>query len=228
MSAAVIQNAIIDPARLRPFQACVDDYEVGDQDDPWANNCLAYDAVAYSNGLISRKGAPVDLRYDDMELTLCSRLATESARLMGPRWPGMYGTDAITAPYFVTSESFGPLPALDARRIREVFGEALFADANIEVETLAERGTWWDEVQRCAADSAEDDPDFDPQEKVIKPWQSIIRWFACRPELHGSSFVRIWVENKQTLQGGCVFPWFVVGLTQRGALAGISTCICNA
>lgn len=218
--------AIPDPDRLLPFARCVDDYGVGDPDDPWANNCLANDAVAYSNGLIARAGNPIDLRYDPEELSLCARLAAEAARMMGPWWPGMYSASSPeTAAFFATSSSFTPRPVPDADLIRAVFGGALCAEAGITVEELAERGEWWELVERCAADDEDDDPDLDTDTAVFSPWRSVLRWFADQPELHGCSLVRIEVKRRRGARGGCVFPWLAVGVTAQGSLAGISTCL---
>lgn len=221
-----VQLATPDPDRLLAFRPCVDDHGVGEPADPWANHCIANDAVAYSNGLIARAAVPPDLRFDPTELSLCARLAAEAARRMGPWWPGMYSASSpMTAAFFATSSTFPPRRVPDAVWIRSVFGGALCAEASIAVEELAERGEWWDLVKRCAADSQDDDPDFDSEGEVITPWRSVIRWFADQPELHGSSMVRIQVQRHRGVRGGCVFPWLVVGVTEHGSLAGISTCL---
>ncbi len=223
--ASELANALPDPNRLRAFQPCVDDYGVSDPTDPWANNCLANDAVAYSNGLITRLGTAADLRYDPEELVLCRAIAEEAARVMGPRWPGMYSaSDSRTEPYFAVSAAFVPRSVPDPDLVRSVFGEALYPETRVTVEALDESGEWWRQVQQCAVECEEDDPDFDANTEVISPWRSVIRWFAEHPGLRGSCFIQI-RKTRRGIRGGCVFPWFVVGLTKRGSIAGISTCL---
>src|SRR4051812_3504321 len=122
MTAEVVQFATPDPDRLRAFQPCIDNYGLGDSSDAWANNCLANDTVAYSNGLIARAGVPPDLRFDPDELALCTQLAVQASRVMGPRWPGMYSAnDAPTAPFYMASTMFIPRPAPDPDSIRIAF-----------------------------------------------------------------------------------------------------------
>jgi hypothetical protein len=218
-----IHYAVPDPERLRAFEPCMDDYGVGSPGDPWANNCLANDAVAYSNGLIARVGTPIDLRFDPDELALCIRLGADAASVMGPYWPGMYSAaDTRTEPFYAVSAAFGPLPSPNADAIRAVFGNALYPDTEVTVERLAESGGWWDRVKQCVAECQEDDPDGD-YHAGLGTWRSVIRWFSDQPELHGSSFVQMHVESESGVRGGCVFPWLVVGLTKCGSLVGIST-----
>lgn len=218
------QHATLDPTRLHAFQPCIDSYDVGDPEDPWGNNCLASDAVAYSNGLIARAGAAVDLRFAPSELALCSRLATEAAALMGPRWPGMYSAnDARTFPFFTVSAFLTPRERPDADLIRAIFGGAICPEAEVCVEPLEACGEWWESILNCGAECEEDDPEFDAQAQVIRPWQAMMRWFTERPELHGSIFVRVIVKRHRGLRGGCVFPQLVIALTERGSLTGIST-----
>jgi hypothetical protein len=225
MADEAYQLARPDPDRMQPFEPCVDNYGVGDPDDPWANNCLANDAVSYSNGLIARAEVPVDLRYDPAELSLCARLAAEAARMMGPWWPAMYSANTPhTAAFFASSATFGQRPAPDPECIRAVFSEALIPEAKIVVEELAERGEWWASVLSCVADSSDDDPEFDSEAELTR-WRSVIRWFARQPELHGCSIARIRVPRHRGVRGGCVFPWLAVGMTDHGSLAGISTCL---
>src|SRR5262245_46606655 len=132
MTAKPIQYAVPDPERLRAFRPCIDDYGVGEPEDPWANNCLAKDAVAYANGLIARAGTSIDLRFDPDELALCIRLGTGAASVMGPYWPGMYSAaDTHTEPFYAVSAAFGPRPSPNADVIRAVFGDALYPDAEV-------------------------------------------------------------------------------------------------
>jgi hypothetical protein len=216
--------AVPDRERLRAFQACVDDYGQGDPGDPWANNCIANDAVAFSNGLIGRAGGSVDLRFNPTELALCRKLAAEAAQVMGPCWPGMYSSsDPVTEPYFVASATLAPHRTIDAALIRGVFGGALYSKLQIEVEPLDESGVWWEQIQGYAQDYKEEDPGADVQTEIFAPWQSVMSWFHNRPELHGNCFVRIGVKRQVGLRGGCVFPWFVLSQTAQGQLVGLST-----
>lgn len=224
-----MKQAIPDRSRLDPFAPCIDDYGVGDPNDPWANNCLARDAVAFCNGLIAREGTELTLGFDDEELQLCKHLAAEAARQMGPRCEGLYSAgDSPTSPHFVVGEALPSGSSLDANLIRSVFGDALVQEAEITVETLDERGDWWSQIENCAADSAADDPEYDVNSEIITPWLTVMQWFRDQPQLHAASMVRVHVPRHRGIRGGAVFPYFVIALTARGSLAGISTYVVKA
>jgi hypothetical protein len=138
----------------------------------------------------------------------------------------MYSANTpVTAEFFATSASFQPRLNLDAPGVRALFGGALIDEASIVFEDLAENGEWWALVRQCAAESQDDDPEFDSESEVLKPWRTVIQWFSDQRELHGCSMVRIQVKRHHGVRGGCVFPWLAVGITEQGSLAGVSTCL---
>lgn len=165
-----LQTAVLDPERLRPFKDCVDNYGGGDEDDPWANNCLARDSVAYSNGLIARAGETIDLWFDPNKLARCRQLADEATALLGAFWPLVNSNaNPRTEPYYMASEALRSTPTIDVDLIRALLGGALCPEATICVEPFEERGEWWGEVEENAAGYLEEeDVDEDDREYALE------------------------------------------------------------
>jgi hypothetical protein len=218
-----------DPDRFAVLRECTVNYGVGDPGAEWPNNLLSRKTVVYGSGRIAREGDSVRQEVDPDELALCRRLAGEAADLMAGVEVGMgsESSDPFRA-FFIAANADDPVPeGIDEGLIRSRFGGTIFPPSAITVEPLAEAGRWWAEVEQEAGDSEDEG-----SEEHLRPWRALIAWFAARPELKDSAFVRIGdsdalndLDRGSYPQGtelpGCVLPRLVLGLTAAGSLVGL-------
>jgi hypothetical protein len=64
MSAGTPLRATLDPQRFSALKPCTEDHGIGAEDDEWGNNSLSSYTVAYSNGVIARRGDDAELESD--------------------------------------------------------------------------------------------------------------------------------------------------------------------
>jgi hypothetical protein len=218
-----------DPDRFAVLRECTENIGVGDPDAEWPNNTLSRKTDVYGSGRIARKADPVRHNVAPEELALCRRLAGEAEKLMSGVDVGMgsESADPLQAFYIVANVD-DPVPdAIDETLIRSKFGGTIFPPATITVEPLTEGGTWWKEVEEDGADSS-------PEEyaEYRRPWRALIQWFAARPELKDTAFIRIGDNDalddldpetcpEGTEMPGSVLPRLAVGLTRSGSLVGL-------
>ena len=217
-----------DPDRFAILSECTENYDVGGAEAEWPNNILSRKTVVYASGRIARKGDTVQHNVAPEELDLCRQLANEAAALMAGVDVGM-GSESRDPfrPFYIAANAEDAVPeAIDEPLIWSRFGGTVFPAATITVEPLAERGTWWKEVEDDggAFTGAE-------REEYLRPWRALIHWFGGRPEFKDTAFVRIgdpdalFRERSSYPEGteiaGCVLPRLAVGLTRSGSLVGV-------
>ncbi|WP_171471318.1 hypothetical protein [Frigoriglobus tundricola] len=204
------------------MQQCIDAYGVEGQGE-WVNNTLSQQAQFWSCGMISRRPSVPTHDHDPRELARCHTLANEAARVMGSVWCMFRsGSDPETHPFFITVQHGEPIPTrIDEPLIRKVLGGTLHPEAAVRIEPLAEGTTWWQEVEEDARSMVDDQPQ-NRFEELVKEWRDLMKWFSVSG-LSDPSFVRTTDPGKPCRNLGCVFPCFVMGVSDKGSLIGIAT-----
>lgn len=204
------------------MQQCIDTYGIEGEGE-WVNNTISRNAQFWSCGMVSRKPSSPKHNHDREELARCHSLANEVAHIMGSVWCMFRsGSDPETQPFFVAAERWAAIPGrVDETFIRSVLGKTLHPEAAVVIEPLAEGTTWWQEVAEDAQEMVDDQPQnrFD---ELVKEWRDVMKWFSTSG-LTNPSFVRTTDPRKPCRTLGCVFPCFVVGISDKGSLIGIAT-----
>ena len=187
--------------------------------------------MVYGSGVISREGEAVKHNIDPTELENCRTLAHDAKAIMDDISVGMGSeSDDSFFPFFICINADADKPdQITAELIRDRFGGTIFPPATINVEPLAESGTWWDDV---AFDiDAKDDDEADADETLLA-WRQLMAWFNQSEAVHSPVFVHIGdlgalydVEPADFPEGtemtGSVLPRLAIGLTHQGSIVGI-------
>ncbi len=204
------------------MQQCIDTYGIEGEGE-WVNNTISQNAQFWSCGMVSRNRSSLKHNHDLEELARCHSLANEVAHIMGSVWCMFRsGSDPETHPFFVAAQRGAVIPGrVDEARIRSALGDTLHPEAAVVIEPLAEGTTWWQEVAEDAQEMVDDQPQnrFD---ELVKEWRDVMKWFSTSG-LTNPSFVRTTDPGKPCRTLGCVFPCFVVGISDKGSLIGIAT-----
>ena len=204
------------------IRQCMDTYGI-EGEGPWVNNSISRDALFWSCGMISTGGQTTEHKHDPVEVKRCRSLASAASRTMGALWAMLRsGSDPETHPFFVAARSDTLVASrIDESLIRAMLGGSLHPDASVIIEPLAEGTAWWQDIE----EDARNDPEYaDPKslKKVLKPWHKLMQWFPAQ-ELAAPSFVQTTHPTHDDGTIGCVFPCFVVGISDKGSLVGIVT-----
>ena len=204
------------------MQQCMDDYGIEGEGE-WVNNTISQEAKFWSCGMVARESSPLKHDHDPMELARCHSLANEAAALMGEVWQMLRsGSDPDTQPFFITAQRGAAIPSsVSESLILEALGGTLNPEASVVIEPFTEGSTWWKEVEEDAKDMAVEYPQTDWNDYVNR-WRALMVWFSDN-KLSKPSFVRTTDPGKSIQTLGCVFPCFVVGISDKGSLVGIAT-----
>jgi hypothetical protein len=213
----LVTDCSIDPDRLDVFRDCLETYGMDDRapQSEWPWNVLAKSTIAYSCGLIARRGEIVEHQHDPDEFALCRRLADAASGVMGGRDVGMGSNSSDPfRPYYVVANVGGTVPRkVTVKLIRQVFGGSIYPPTRIVVEPLEEEGDWWSQVVEDGSGS----------EGYLEPWRALMRWFHDQSELRAPAFVMVGDDplDDDFANGGCVFPRMAVALSKAGSLVGL-------
>src|SRR5262245_57469530 len=184
----------------------------------WSCNSISADAQFRSCGLVARRGAKVKHDHDPQELAHCHTLATEAADIMGPCLDLLRsGSDPDTQPFFIAAQRGAKVPSgVDEDLIRTAMGGTLHPDARATIEPFAEGTEWWELMLEDAAA-------FTDSLERLRAWQELMSWFPANSLAH-ASFVDVRESVDQVHYTiGCVFPRFIIGITDKGSLVGLMT-----
>ena len=205
------------------MQQCLDTYGIEGEGE-WVNNSVSSLAQFWSCGMVSRKPAVPPHDHDPKEPARCHALAKEAAAVIGPVWPMFRsGSDPETQPFFVTAQRKAAVPKrVTEKLIRADLGGTLHPDARVIIEPFAEGTEWWREVEEDAQGMVEESSGHAKFDDLVGEWRDLMRWFPAN-SLAAPSFVRTTdsVEVSRTL--GCVFPCFILGISDKGSLIGVAT-----
>jgi hypothetical protein len=192
---------------------CTDAYDVLEEGDEWSNNILSQRTLRGPSGKLGLPGE-VDAVPDATELALCERLAAAAAAVAPDLEVGMG---------FVARHDGWRCDALTVGALRPIFGGALFPGAELAVQRLQERGSWWRRVLAYYTESDEDEPVEDRHEtrKGLNRWRKILSWFHAQKDFAEVAFVAIDKRDELDLRGGCVLPRLLLGRTRGGSVAGL-------
>ena len=223
----MINNCSIDLERTSILLECMGmrngrDSCTIDREFTW--NVISKKAVAYSCGMIAREGEQLIHNHYSSEIELCKKLSKEASDIMTGKVMIDDEGDHAFSPFFIAANKDSPIPeAITEELVRSAFNDTIYPAVEILVEPLTEDTEWWDTVRECAYGLYEEEADY------ISCWRSVISWFNGQPKLQSSAFVTIGQEAiGDAYSGGgsgCVFPRLVVGLSERGSLIGIFTCV---
>jgi hypothetical protein len=204
------------------MQQCIDTYGIEGEGE-WVNNTLSPEAQFWSCGMVSRKGSTPQHDHDSEELARCHALANEAVRIMGPSWSmTRSGNTPVTEPFFVAAQRGAPIPErFNEHLVREMLGGMLHPNASVLIEPLTEGTQWWKEIEEDAREMVADQPQnsFD---ELVKEWRDLMKWFP-ESSLSQTSFVRTTETGGPHRGLGCVFPCFVVGISDKGSIIGMAT-----
>ena len=219
MAETIITHFDLDPQRLEILRPCMENGGEDDGELDWPSNVISCRTVAYGSGIIARRDAPVRHAVLADEWELCRRLAVQALVPMQGEYVGLgsAGGDMFSE-FFIAATVDDPIPArIDEDLIRSRFGGTLFPLAEVAVEPLIEGGGLWERLASC------DTP--------LEPWIAAVHWFHTQSEFTDRAFVFIG-ENLEELAFSDaempdgvtpdgVLPVMLLGLTQRGSLAGL-------
>ncbi len=233
---AKVNGCVLDAERLAPLKECMEACGPPSPRDGWNHACIHPRTVAYDCGRIVRPGVPNRHDHPPGEIERCRRLAEEAAKVMEGFEVG-FGTEgfALFFPFFITANRGDPAPdALTPETICTLFGGTIYPNAEILVDPLEERGSWWQWVTLEGDESFDDLSPSEQQrykhlieearqiaEECLRRWRSMIAWFDKQPELHGPAFVMIGELPLGDTNFGCVFPRLAIALTELGSVVGI-------
>lgn len=195
----------------------------------WATSSISLQAQFWSCGMVARESANTSHDHEPEEVKRCRALSKAAAKVIGPEWPLTgSGSDPGTEPFFVVAQKGAHVPGrVTEKLVRAVLGGTLHPDARVVIEPLNKKTEWWKEIERSARAWAERD---DPKDRAIgdaglRAWEALIHWFPAH-DLAAPAFVRVTdhvgsTETSHTL--GCVYPCFLVGVTDKGSLVGVAT-----
>ncbi len=223
---AEVNGCVLDPARLGPLKDCMQSCGPDEPRDEWNHSCLHPRTVAYSCGRVVVPGAPNPHDHPEGEQELCRRLAEAAAPLTDGFWA--LGSESTTpfVPFFLTANSREMAQeAPTAEDIRRLFGGSIYPAAKITLEPLAEEGSWWQFVldMKAGGPPGSYQPGKDPTvDADIDRWRNMVRWFRSRQEFRGAYYIEIGgYPLDEELNQASLFPCLIVGVTERGSLAGV-------
>jgi hypothetical protein len=214
----------LDPEKLAILSECIQNYNVGSDQDEWPNNILSRFTQVYNDGTITKHPACLNHIIDENELALCQKLSAEISQIMDGVEVGMgsNSSDYFQAFYIVQSQNLNH-KKITEELIQQSFANTIFPLATIMVEPLTTNTLWWKEVEQ---DGEESPPSY------FKPWQNMLDWFVQQSDFIDSAFVCIGnasqleqIDRTDYPEGivitGCVLPQLALGLTANGSLAGL-------
>jgi hypothetical protein len=192
----MLQKCAIDLSRLAMFKECMENHGVKDQNDEWARNLIASDAVAYSCGLICRGGSSIGHQHDENEFQLCQAISQELADLMldvETNYIAIGGDEKIANyffPYYVVANVGADIPkSITENLIRSVFGAAIDPLATFTIlpveRHLAEQLKW------CKEDNEFWECESVEQSYVQAKLENMVDWFRNNEHLVASAYVQI-------------------------------------
>ncbi|MFW1858922.1 hypothetical protein [Acinetobacter defluvii] len=211
------QKLEISQERIQVLSECIQNYDVGREQDEWPNNILSKQTIVYNDGTISKRNKPLDHTINSDELELCQKLSLEIANLMQNTEVGMGSNSGdYFQNFYIAQSQIAATQHITPELIRDYFADTIFPLATITSEPLTINTTWWQEVEQ---DGEESSPDM-------------ISWFKAQKDFIACSFVRIGdagllekINSDDYPQGtiitGCVLPRLVLGLTKNGSLCGL-------
>ncbi|EKV00787.1 hypothetical protein Lepto7375DRAFT_2921 [Leptolyngbya sp. PCC 7375] len=231
----MIQNCQIDPTRLDPMMECMDIMDISElvdsvPEDEWDWNIISKRAVVYSCGIICRDGDVVEHNHHPTEFDLCQRLSQEAADIMDGIYIKMGDEgDHEFSPFYIVANSGSNIPEeITEDLTRSAFGGTIHYTARITVEPLD--GIVSRVEDNADLDYGENDEDKvyrQSEERYVKAWQALAKWFDETQELQAPVFVSVDEKGDDDDESmvGSVFPRLVLALTKNGSLVGLFSCV---
>lgn len=214
----------LDPEKLAILSECIQNYDVGSDQDEWPNNILSRFTQVYNDGTITKHPTRLNHIIDENELALCQKLSTQIAKIMANVEVGMGSNsgDYFQAFYIAYANGLSN-KTISAELIQHAFANTIFPLATITVEPFTTNTIWWNEVEQDGEGSPE---------SYFEPWQNMRAWFTQQQDFIDSAFIRIGdatlleqIDDKNYPKGtvitGCVLPRLALGLTANGSLIGL-------
>jgi hypothetical protein len=222
----MINDCTVDQLRLGILGECMGKhfaYKNLPREYEW--NVISNQAVVYSCGMIGREDENFIHCHDANELEQCQRLASEVTNIMADEYMVDDEGDHQFSPFYVTANEYDNVPErITEDIIRSAFGGLIYPPVEILIEPLEEDTNWWKTIYTCAVSNWEDE-ESDPPYLML--WRDVINWFGQQSEIYSPVFVHI---GRGAIRGedggsGCVFPRLAVGLSRKGSLVGMFTCV---
>ncbi|ESA32389.1 hypothetical protein N836_27755 [Leptolyngbya sp. Heron Island J] len=199
-------------------------------EDEWDWNIISKRAVVYACGTICRDGDVVEHNHHPTEFGLCQRLSQEAAEIMDGIYINMGDeSDHHFSSFYIVANSGSNSPAeITEDLMRSAFGGTIHHTAKITVEPLDGIVSWVEDNSNV--DYGEDDQDKvyrQSEDRYVKAWQALEKWFGETPELQAPVFVSVDERGDDDDESmvGSVFPRLVLALTKNGSLVGLFSCI---
>lgn len=233
----MIQNCQIDPTRLEPMLECMDIMDISEladsvSEDEWDWNIISKRAVIYSCGIICRNGDVVEHNHHPTEFDLCQRLSQEAADIMDGIYINMGDeSEHNFSPFYIVANSDSNIPEeITEDFMRSAFGGTIHHTARIKIEPLGGIVSWVEDNSNV--EYSEDDENKvyrQSEERYVKAWQALAKWFDETPELQAPVFVSMDErgDDDEESMVGSVFPRLVLALTKNGSLVGLFSCVAH-
>jgi hypothetical protein len=217
-----VRNCKPDPQRLAVLAECLTGCDFQGTGGEWPGHFFSTRTVAYSCGVLARKGDAVVHAHDADELKRCRRLAREAAALVeGVHIRMSDEGDHTLSPFWIPAMVGDKVPKkLTEEVFRAALRGTLYPGAVLKVEPFRRTSDWWKRVGTLHPDYhiVRDQMPGEP-ERVAK-WKRLFQWFRTNPELHAAAYIGFQELDPAFTS---VYPKFFLGLTGAGSLAGLVT-----
>lgn len=204
--------------RLKPLLPCMECCGPDYPRDAWNHSCIHPQTAAYSCGCLYVPGNPNQHEHDTDEVTLCEVLSTEIAAILKGVTVNLSEGTSNFDPLFITANrSSLKQKVVSVELIRSAFNGAIYPSAKVSIARLEEHCPLWESF--VWSEDEIDEPGF---AETISKWRELINWFKTETKLHSPVFVEVGDGDRLSEANyGCVFPRFVVALTDAGSLVGV-------
>jgi hypothetical protein len=221
-----VTNCKPDPRRLGVMAECRKCSGPPDRGGEWPGQFLSTRTIAYSCGVLARRGEAVVHAHDAEELKRCRRLAAEAAGIMkgvliGGNDEGDHGLD----PFWIPANVGDPVPKkITEPVLRKALRDTIYPGARLTIEPFKKTSDWWKRVSALHPDYDVVPEDFPNEPERVAKWKRLFEWFRKHTDIRSP----VYVGFRESADGefhATVYPRLFVALTASGSLVGLTTCV---
>lgn len=226
MAIKTFSNCKPDPNRLGVLAECRQSSDSSGDGEEWPGHFLSTRTIAYSCGMLARKGDDVVHIHDAEELKRCRQIATEAGKIMKDVLiGGSDESDHTLDPFWIPAIVGDTVPKKITEAVfRKAMRGTVYPGALLTIEPFKKTSEWWKRVSTLH-------PDYDviPEEMPEEPervakWHRFFDWFRHHADLHSPVYIGFKEPPDETF-GATVYPRMFVALTASGSLVGLVTCV---
>jgi hypothetical protein len=226
MASRTVTNCKPDPRRLGMLAECRKRSGSPDNGNEWPGQFLSTRTIAYSCGVLARRGESVVHAHDAEELQRCRQLAAEAAGIMERVLIG--GSDEgdhTLGPFWIPANVGDRVPKkITEAVLRKALRDTVYPGALLMIEPFKKTSDWWKRVSAPHPDYAIVPEDFPNEPERVARWERFFAWLRHHADLHSPVYVGFKESTKREFHA-TVYPRLFVALTASGSLVGLATCV---